>query len=109
MLSTLSFRGTSGSQTALLWNGFNINLPTVGLTDFALIPLNGISSVYIQHGSSSSNFGSGCIGGAIIINTEPIFSKRFNVRIQQDVASFNQRYSSAGLTYGSNKIEINTQ
>jgi len=109
MLSTVSFRGTSGSQTALLWNGFNIGYSTAGLTDFAIIPLNGVSSVYIQHGSASSNFGSGCLGGAIIIHTEPSFTKKLNLRVQQDVGSFNQRYSSAGLTYSNSKIEVNSQ
>src|SRR6188768_3346940 len=31
-LSTIALRGTSASQTAVLWNGININAPTLGQT-----------------------------------------------------------------------------
>ena len=37
-LSTISLRGTTASQTAVLWNGININSPTLGQTDFSLLP-----------------------------------------------------------------------
>ena len=34
MTSSVSFRGTNASQTAVLWNGININSQTTGQTDF---------------------------------------------------------------------------
>src|SRR4051812_33013156 len=37
-LSTIAFRGTSSSHTAVLWNGMNISSPTLGQTDFSLLP-----------------------------------------------------------------------
>ena len=44
-LATSSFRGGSAYQTAVLWNGFNINNPMYGQTDFALIPNNFLEKV----------------------------------------------------------------
>ena len=40
-LATLSLRGTSAQHTAVLWNGLNIALPTLGQNDLALLPISG--------------------------------------------------------------------
>src|SRR5690625_7845156 len=37
MVSSPSFRGTTASQTVVLWNGININSQTTGQTDFNTI------------------------------------------------------------------------
>src|ERR1044072_950923 len=34
-LSTIALRGTTASQTAVLWHGININPPTLGQTDLS--------------------------------------------------------------------------
>src|SRR5690349_12706560 len=62
MLATVSFRGTSASHTAVLWNGFSITQPTLGQTDLSLLPVNSLKTVEILHGSGGANFGSGAIG-----------------------------------------------
>ncbi|UPT66709.1 MAG: Plug domain-containing protein [Sphingobacteriales bacterium JAD_PAG50586_3] len=68
MLSTIAFRGTGAEHTALVWNGVTINYPVLGLADFSTIPANGFSSVALQHGSSSINYGSSAIGGALLLS-----------------------------------------
>ena len=40
-LASISIRGTSAQHTAVLWNGLNIMLPTLGQNDFALLPVGG--------------------------------------------------------------------
>src|SRR5688572_6926564 len=50
-LSTITIRGTTASQTAVLWNGININSPTLGQTDFSLIPLFLFDDVSVQYGA----------------------------------------------------------
>jgi iron complex outermembrane receptor protein len=67
MLSTIAFRGTGAEHTALVWNGITINYPVLGLADFSTIPANGFKGITLQHGSSSTNFGSSAIGGAIML------------------------------------------
>jgi iron complex outermembrane receptor protein len=67
MLSTIAFRGTGAEHTALVWNGITINYPVLGLADFSTIPANGFGMVTLQHGSSSTNFGSSAIGGAVLL------------------------------------------
>ncbi|QQR94477.1 MAG: Plug domain-containing protein [Bacteroidota bacterium] len=37
-LASSSIRGGNANQTAVIWNGFNINNPMLGQTDFSIIP-----------------------------------------------------------------------
>ncbi|MFK7900084.1 MAG: TonB-dependent receptor [Cyclobacteriaceae bacterium] len=68
-LSTVSFRGTNASQTAVLWNGININSLTLGQTDFSLLPVSALDEVKISYGASTVENGSGSIGGAVLLNS----------------------------------------
>ena len=100
MLSTVAFRGTSASHTAVLWNGFNISLPSVGQSDFSLIPVSGLESVQLQHGSAGSNFGSGAIGGSVLLNSPAKYNPGLQLQAQHDFGSFGQIYSRLGGSYG---------
>ncbi|MFC5268991.1 TonB-dependent receptor [Adhaeribacter terreus] len=108
MLSSLAFRGTSASHTAVLWNGFNISLPTVGQLDFSLIPVSGLETVALQHGSAGSNFGSGAIGGSVLLNSAESFAPGLKVQAQQDLGSFGRKYSNLGGSYGWEKAGVAT-
>jgi len=72
-LATLSFRGTSAGHTALLWNGININFPSLGQTDFSTIPLAGFDEMTIQYGSAASCVGTDAVGGTIQLRSLPGF------------------------------------
>ncbi len=78
-LATISFRGTSANHTSLLWNGININSPSLGQTDFSTIPVNGFDQISIQYGSSASCVGTDAIGGSILLNSNPQFNIKNNV------------------------------
>ncbi len=70
MVSSPSFRGTTASQTAVLWNGININSQTTGQTDFNTINTRGFNSIEVTPGGGSVASGSGAIGGSInLVNT----------------------------------------
>ncbi len=71
MLSSVSFRGTGAGHTALLWNGINVNQPTVGQSDFSLFPVFAFDQVKIHYGATSSRYGSEAIGGAILLDSKP--------------------------------------
>ncbi|CAA9271066.1 MAG: hypothetical protein AVDCRST_MAG95-2764 [uncultured Adhaeribacter sp.] len=106
MLSTVSFRGTSASQTAVLWHGFNINLPTLGQTDFSLIPVVAVSSVQIQHGSGSANFGSGAVGGTVLLMATNRFPLGWQWQLRQEAGSFGYYSGQAGGHFSSRKLSV---
>ncbi|WP_026463149.1 TonB-dependent receptor plug domain-containing protein [Adhaeribacter aquaticus] len=108
MLATAAFRGTSASQTAVLWHGFNINQPTLGQTDFSTIPATAFSQVTVQHGSAGANYGTGAIGGAILLSSPIIWNKGLKLRAQQDVGSFGHTFTNIGGGYSNQKISIQT-
>lgn len=99
-LTTISFRGTSASHTAVLWNGININSPTVGLTDFSTIPMMGFDKMAIQYGSSASCVGSDAIGGSILLNSVPNWTKKgSNFIIGGQYGSFRSGNVNIGLRF----------
>lgn len=73
--SSISFRGTSASHTAVLWNGININFPSLGQTDFSTMPLTGFDEMSIQYGSAASCVGTDAIGGSILLRSVPKFNQ----------------------------------
>lgn len=86
--STISFRGTSASHTAVLWNGMKINSPMLGMTDFSVIPAFLTDKAEILHGSSSLQVSSGGIGGAINLRTAPEVADGFAMQFVQGFGSF---------------------
>ncbi len=105
-IATVSFRGTGASQTAVLWNGFNVNLPSLGLSDLTLIPVNSLGSVQLQHGSAGSTFGSAAIGGAILLASPSDIKPGFSLNAQQDFGSFGKYFSRLGSSYGFKKAGL---
>ena len=109
-LSTIALRGTTASQTAVLWNGININSPTLGQTDFSLIPLFLFDEVSIRYGSASALYGSDAIGGSIMIGQrEPLFNKTFDGTFYQQAGSFGKFGTGVKATYGNERWEFRTK
>ena len=109
-LSTIALRGTSASQTAVLWNGININSPTLGQTDFSLIPLFLFDEVSIRYGSASPLYGSDAIGGSILIGQrEPLFKKNFDGTLYQQFGSFGKVATGIKAAYGNERWEFRTK
>lgn len=102
-ISTVTFRGTSAQHTAVLWNGLNIASPSLGQSDFTTLSLGGIGSVSVQHGGASAMYGSGAIGGAVLLNS-PVHGEGLRASLQQEAGSYNRYYSKATASYGNEKI-----
>src|SRR5665213_1406037 len=62
-LAMSSFRGAGAEQTAVLWNGFNLQSPMNGLLDLSLVPINFMDEVRLQYGGAGALWGSGAVGG----------------------------------------------
>lgn len=89
MLSTVSFRGTTASQTAVIWNGININSQMNGSTDFNTISSANFNSISVKAGGGSVIYGSGAIGGTVHLNNDLEFKKQFSNSLKLDYGSFN--------------------
>ncbi|NIJ55591.1 TonB-dependent receptor plug domain-containing protein [Dyadobacter arcticus] len=98
-LNTASFRGTSASHAAVLWNGLNINSPSLGQTDFSTIPLIGFDKLSIQYGSAASVVGTDAVGGSILLESMSP-SEGLNVSIGRQQESFNNHQTQVSARYG---------
>ncbi|MGZ4033764.1 MAG: TonB-dependent receptor plug domain-containing protein [Bacteroidia bacterium] len=90
-LATTSLRGAAATQTAILWNGFNIQGPMNGLVDMALIPANFINEAKIQYGGAGALWGSGAVGGSIHLNNIGVFDRGISVSANTSFGSFSDR------------------
>lgn len=68
MVSSPRFRGTTASQTAVQWNGININSKFLGQSDFNTITTGNFNEIQIKPGGGSLTHGSGAIGGTVHLN-----------------------------------------
>ena len=99
-LTTIGLRGTSANHTAVLWNGLNINQPTLGQTDFSTIPAGGFDQVLLQYGSAASCVGTDAVGGSILLGNNPNFQKNgLSATLGQRLAPFGSYQTQAGLRY----------
>lgn len=89
-ISTVNFRGTGSSNTAVTWNGININSVNNGQTDFNSYAVGLYDNIYVRSGGGSTEFGSGAIGGTISLENALFFSnqKKITNQIISDFGSF---------------------
>jgi len=88
MVSSASFRGTSAQQTAVVWNGININSQLTGQTDFNTVMAQNLGEVSVRSGGGSSQYGTGAIGGSIHLNQNLAFGSSFENRFNIAYGSF---------------------
>ncbi len=87
-LSTIAFRGLSSNHTAVLWNGVNINMPTLGQTDFSTMPTLSFDRLSVQYGAGASHLGSDAVGGSIAMENVPVREEGIFIRAGLEVGSF---------------------
>lgn len=102
-ISTASFRGTTASHTLVLWNGFQLNAPTLGQVDFSTIPVFLIDDIDLKWGSGTSN-NSGGLGGSVNIDNKTAFGKGLILDLKQIYGSFNTLGSFITAGYSGKKV-----
>jgi iron complex outermembrane receptor protein len=107
MISSPSFRGTNASQTAVIWNGVNINSQLNGQTDFNTINTINFNSIDIRSGGGSVQYGSGSIGGTIHLNNKLKFNSHFNSSLKASYGSFNTQQYTVSTDFGDTKFSGN--
>lgn len=91
-LSTLSIRGASAAQSEVLWNGIPVNNAAVGVADISLLNGGLFSNVSLQYGGSAALFGSGNVGGALLLDDiEPNFKKHRSASLNLAGGSFRRQ------------------
>jgi outer membrane cobalamin receptor len=107
-LATPSVRGTGASQTQVFWNGVNINSPTLGQSDLALLPNIFFNQAQLHLGSTSTVDGSGGIGGSIRLNNETHYKNGERVMFVQEFGSFGLNTTGLNIGVGNGKVQSNT-
>ena len=106
MVSSASFRGTNAQQTAVVWNGININSQLTGQTDFnTLIPGN-YGDVVVRSGGGSVQYGSGAVGGAVLLNDSFRFNDGWKNSLQSSYGSFNTSKLAFNTSLGKEKTSL---
>ena len=105
-VSTARFRGTSASNTLVLWNGIPINAIGSGQTDFNSLSANISDNIIVQSGGNSTEFGSGAIGGTVRLNDELNFKKHKKFHLFSSFGSYNTTSNFFKSSFGDEKWSV---
>jgi iron complex outermembrane receptor protein len=108
-LSTIHFRGTSASHTAINFGGINLNSLTLGQSNLSNIPMFLFDGVSVQYGSSSTINGSGAIGGAVYLTLSEEWTDGLKVTAKTSVGSFGEYLAGGKVYLGNSKWESVTR
>lgn len=87
-LATSSIRGAGAGHTAVIWNGLPITSPMLGQLDLSLIPLAFIDELTVQYGGNAALWGSGAVGGTIMLRNQTDFETEESVSLGVHHGSF---------------------
>ncbi len=107
MVSSASVRGTGAAQTAVVWNGININSQFTGQTDFNTINTRVFDDISLRPGGGSVIYGSGAIGGTIHLNNEFSFDGESENILQVGYGSFDTYQANYSGKFSGEKTSVN--
>jgi iron complex outermembrane receptor protein len=108
-ISSSSFRGGNSSQTAVLWNGFNIQNNMLGEVDFSQIPNFIFDDIGIEYGGSAALWGSGAMGGSIHLNNKARFNKGLITSLNIGVGSYETRKLNSLIHYSGKRFSSSSK
>lgn len=106
-IAMAGLRGSSAEQSAVLWNGFNLQNSMLGVSDLSMVPASLFESVSVEYGGTASMWGSGAVGGCIHLNNGATPGKIFRVTTGLAAGSIGQFNTSGIITAGTNRL-VNT-
>lgn len=101
--SSARFRGTNASNTAVVWNGININALGNGQTGLNSLSLAISDEVLVKSGGGSAKYGSGAIGGSVHLNDVLLFKNHINGNVFSSYGSFNTTSNVVSVNTGTKK------
>jgi iron complex outermembrane receptor protein len=108
-LTSSSFRGASSSQTPVIWNGFNIQNPMYGQVDLSLFPVGITDKISLQYGAGATQWGSGAVSGAIVMENKPGFNMGLRLGLASSAGSFGTFSNLLSAGYGSAKAAVSAK
>ncbi|KGO87663.1 TonB-dependent receptor [Flavobacterium rivuli WB 3.3-2 = DSM 21788] len=107
MVSSPSFRGSTAQQTAVIWNGININSQFNGQTDFNTLNTRDFNVISVRVGGGSVIYGSSAIGGSIHLDNELAFDNKFTNELRTDYGSYNTLGVNYKVATATNRFSTN--
>lgn len=104
--SSARFRGTSASNTVVLWNGININSVGSGQTDFNSLSANTSDQIIVKSGGGSVQYGSGAIGGTVHLKDVLNFDEHQDYQFFSSYGSYNTTSNFFKSNFGTGKWAI---
>lgn len=105
-VASVSFRGTTAQQTAVVWNGININSQFNGQTDFNAVATSGFGSVSVRPGGGSVVYGSSAIGGSVHLENDIRFGDHLDHAFFASYGSFDTKSVFYRLDAGSDRFGV---
>ncbi|WP_157977005.1 TonB-dependent receptor [Taibaiella helva] len=106
-IATLSLRGASAAQSTVLWNGVPILNPALGVADISILSTGLFDRISLQYGSSAALFGSGNVGGALLLEQyAATFTKDKLVDLTLGGGSYGRRDIGAKAVWQNNRWRV---
>jgi len=107
--SGVSIRGLKASQTAVLWNGINLQSTMNGEVNIGNIPTFFVDQIAVQQGGNGALFGSGAIGGVIHLDNTLAFNEGHSGSILQSLGSCGLTYTGLKYSYSGENTSLSTR
>ena len=108
-IAALSIRGSSAQQTAVVWNGMNINNPMLGQADISLLPVGFFNSIDLQKGALSGYWGSGAMAGVLNLQSSAQANTGIVVRASSSYSTLQNSVNWLSLNFSSGKSSSATR
>ncbi|MDY7093475.1 MAG: TonB-dependent receptor [Acidobacteriota bacterium] len=102
-VTSVFLRGTSSTQTLVLWNGVPLNDPYFGGFDWAHLGTEGVERVEVVRGPLSTVYGSDAVGGVVQLITDRPEGSRLSVEAGE------RNYGRGMLSLGGSAGEVALQ
>ena len=108
-LSTIRIRGTAPNHTSFNFGGIDINSLTLGQSNVSNVPVYLFDKVGVQFGSASSVYGSGSIGGSVLLGIQNNWIDGFKAEVRASNGSFGEQLYGTKLFWGNGNFESVTR
>ncbi|WP_124636211.1 TonB-dependent receptor plug domain-containing protein [Taibaiella sp. KBW10] len=102
-MATLSFRGASSAQSAVLWKGVPILNPALGVSDVSMLQTGLFDKITLQYGSNAALLGSGNIGGALLLDNQQDYPKQNSLKLGLGMGSYGRKEGNVQALWQSKK------
>ncbi len=103
-LNSLSIRGLPANQTAIVWNGINLQNPLNGSADLTVLSVGAAQRIGVRLGGCSALCGSGAIGGVVSLDHQPPAQEGLHGRVGYGLGSAGWRNHLLHLDYSRDRM-----